>query len=237
MRGGPGTADPGTIIYTNVTLASILLRAYDLKPYQLAGPDWISSARFDVTAKIPAGATKEQFQSMLQGLVSERFHVVLHRETRPVRGYELVRGKGQLKLRPSQEAGPDLEPTEAPKVDRNGFPQLSAPGMVILEGLRGTAVVSFLTARSQPVSVLAERLSKEFRLPVLDKTGLAGRFDFTLEFAPQAPGALPPEGVEDSASNLVSAVSQQLGLKLEAHNIAVDILVIDKADKVPAENL
>jgi uncharacterized protein (TIGR03435 family) len=59
MRGGPGTGDPGRIIFTSVTLLSVLLRAYDVKPYQATGPDWLSSERYDITAKIPAGATQE----------------------------------------------------------------------------------------------------------------------------------------------------------------------------------
>jgi uncharacterized protein (TIGR03435 family) len=106
----------------------------------------------------------------------------------------------------------------------------------MMEGLRGTAVVSLLTARAQPLSALAELLSKEFRLPVTDKTGLTGKFDFTLEFAPQTPGALPPEIPDDSASNLVGAVPQQLGLQLEPRNVPVDIIIIDSADKIPTEN-
>src|SRR4051812_689501 len=82
MRGGPGTSDPGQITYTNVMLMSVLLRAYDVKTYQVTGPDWLSSRRYDITAKIPPGATKEQFNRMLQGLLVDRFHLALHHETR-----------------------------------------------------------------------------------------------------------------------------------------------------------
>jgi uncharacterized protein (TIGR03435 family) len=96
-------------------------------------------------------------------------------------------------------------------------------------------VISFLTARAQPIAALVERLSREFRLPVTDETGLTGKFDFTLEFAPQAPGALPHE-TPDEAPNLVSAIPQQLGLKLEPKKIPVDVLIIDSADKIPTQN-
>jgi uncharacterized protein (TIGR03435 family) len=82
---------------------------------------------------------------------------------------------------------------------------------------------------------LVERLSREFRLPVTDQTGLTGKFDFTLEFAPQAPGALPHE-TPDEAPNLISAIPQQLGLKLEPKKIPVDVLIIDSADKIPTQN-
>ncbi len=235
MRGGPGTSDAGRIVFSNVTLLSVLLRAYDLRPYQATGPDWLSSERYDITATIPPGATKEQLQLMLQHLLAERFHLALHHETKRLQGYELLRGKTETKLKPSTETGPDVVPTDAPKTDANGFPQLAAPGLLIMEGLRGTAVVSFLTARAQPISALTELLSKEFRLPVLDATGLSGKFDFTLEFAPQAPGALPRE-TPDEASNLISAVPQQLGLKLRSKKIPVDVLIVDRADKIPTEN-
>jgi uncharacterized protein (TIGR03435 family) len=236
MRGGPGTSDTGRIIFTNVTLMSVLLRAYDVKPYQATGPDWLSSERYDITAKIPPGATKEQFNLMLQRLLAERFHLALHHETRELQGYELIRGKTGPKLKPSTEVGPDVQPTEAPMTDAHGFPQLSSPGLVMMEGLHGTTVVSFLTARAQPLTALVEMLSKEFRLPVTDKTGLTGKFDFTLEFAPQAPGALSPDTPDESAPNLMSAVPLQLGLRLDPKKIPVDILIIDRVDKVPTEN-
>jgi uncharacterized protein (TIGR03435 family) len=106
----------------------------------------------------------------------------------------------------------------------------------MMEGLKGRAVVSFLTAKSQPMSALVDMLSREFRMPILDKTGLAGRFDFMLEFAPQPPGALTPDSTDESGPNLLTAVQQQLGLKLERRKIPLDVLVIDRADKVPTEN-
>ena len=233
---GPGTPDPSQIAFTNVTLMSVLLRAYDVKSYQAAGPDWLLSERYDIAAKIPPGATMEQFHLMLQNLLADRFHLALHHETRQLQGYELVTGKGAPKLKPSTETGPNVEPTSAPKTDIKGFPQLAAPGLVLMEGIRGRAVVSFLTARAQPLSALAETLSKEFRMPVIDKTGLTGRFDFTLEFAPQAPGALPADSQDESAPNLISAIPQRLGLKLESKKIPVDVLIVDSADRIPTEN-
>jgi len=236
VRGGPGTSDPERIAFIDVTLASVVLRAYDVKSFQLIGPDWLSSQRYDIIAKIPPGTTKEQLSLMLQGLLAERFHLVLRHEIRQLRGYELVRGKTGAKLKRSTEVGSNVEPTEAPRTDANGFPRLSAPGLVLMEGVRGTAVVSFLTARAQPLSALADFLSKEFRLPITDKTGRTGKFDFALEFAPETPGALPPESPDGSGSNLVSAVPRQLGLKLEPSNIPVDMLIVDSADKIPTEN-
>jgi uncharacterized protein (TIGR03435 family) len=247
MRGGPGTADPGRIAYTNVTLRAVLLRAYGVKTYQLAGPDWLGSARYDILAMLPPGASREQFESMLQNLLAERFHLSLHRENREVDGYELVPGKSGPKLKTAREADsgpPAAEPASPPRTDANGFPVLDRPGLAIMEGTKGKAVISYLTARAQSLSALVDVLGNEFRLPIADRTGLTGKFDFTLEFAPQPPGALTapstvetlPAAADDSAPNLVTAVQQQLGLKLNPRKVRLEVLVIDRADRVPVEN-
>src|ERR1017187_1636471 len=78
MSGGPGTPDPGQLTYSNVSLKDILINAYAVKGYQINGPKWLDSERFDIVAKIPKGATKEQFQLMLQNLLAERFKLTLH---------------------------------------------------------------------------------------------------------------------------------------------------------------
>jgi uncharacterized protein (TIGR03435 family) len=113
----------------------------------------------------------------------------------------------------------------------------------MMEGVKGKAVITFLTAQAQPISALVETLSKDFRLPILDKTGLTGKFDFKLQFAPQPPGALPRppsmdgqmEAADESAPNLTSAV-QQLGLRLNPAKIPTGLIVIDRADQIPVEN-
>jgi len=237
VRGGPGSDDPGQISFASVTLMNVLLRAYAVKIYQVSGPDWLTSERYDVAAKIPPGTTKEQFNLMLQSLMAERFHLVLHHATKEFQGYELVTGKNGSKLKASESSGPDApEPTAPPKTDADGFPQLDRPGLVMMERLKGRAVVSFLTARSQPISALVEMLSREFRLPILDRTALAGRFDFKLEFAPQAPGAVESDATGESGPNLLTAVQEQLGLKLEPRKIPLDVLIVNRADRVPTEN-
>lgn len=239
MRGGPGTDDPGQITLTNVTLFNVILRAYDVKAFQLSAPDWLSSQKYDILAKVPQGTSKEQGNRMLQTLLADRFHLVLHRETKDLPGFELVQSRSGAKLKPSPDSGaPDLPPPSAPpKTDGDGYPQLDGPGLLLMEGVRGRAVVVFLTAKAQPLSALVELLSREFRMPILDKTGLAGKFDFKLEFAPQPPGALPPEVAEESAApNLTTAVQQQLGLRLNSSKVPTGVLIVNRADKVPTEN-
>lgn len=207
--------DAAQATLTNVTLSSVIQRAYTARPYQIDGPDWLSSRRFNITGKIPTGATPEQVNAMFRNLLAERYHLALRHETRPLNGYELIVGRN----------GPKLKP-----------PSDSNPGMTLMEDVKAGAVVSTLTARAQPVSELINVITREFRLPVIDKTGLAGKFDFAFDFAPQAPGALPAESADLSgAPNLLTAV-QQLGLKLNPAKVPADILVIEHADQTPTEN-
>ncbi len=117
------------------------------------------------------------------------------------------------------------------------------------------AMAAHMTARAQPLSRVVDTLSNELKRPVVDKTGLTGKYDFTLGYAPEnmpgimkaggppppppsgpdaAPGAAPSP--DDLEPTLTTAVQQQLGLRLDAKKIQLDTLVIDKADKTPTEN-
>jgi uncharacterized protein (TIGR03435 family) len=183
---------------------------------------------------------------MLQTLLRERFQMVLHHETRELQGFELVLGRGESKLKPPSDSSVTdaLAPSGPPKTDSDGYPQLTGPGVVMMEAAKAGAVIVFLTARTQPLSALVELLTREFRMPISDKTGLSGNFDFKLEFAPRPPGALPPppspdqpaSAENDAAPNLTTAVRQQLGLTLNPRKVPTDVLVIDRADKVPIDN-
>jgi uncharacterized protein (TIGR03435 family) len=88
FRGGPGTDDPGQITYVNVPLLRFLMAAYHKQPFQISGPDWLTTESYDIAAKIPEGATQQQFELMLQRLLAERFHLAAHHETRDYKAYE-----------------------------------------------------------------------------------------------------------------------------------------------------
>src|SRR5581483_10997515 len=169
MRGGPGTRDPGQITYTNVTLLALIQRAYDVRAYQVSGPDWLGSPRYVVAAKVPGGTTKEQFEAMLQNLLAERFHLKLHRQTRQIQGFELSAPRGGAKLKATAEASDSSQAgvPARPKVDGNGYPILERSGIALMEGVKGKAVIVFMTARAQPISALVERLINEFHVPIL----------------------------------------------------------------------
>lgn len=101
IRGGPGTPDPGQVTFINVNQRMLLARAYAVQDYQISGPGWLESERYDIVAKVPKGATKEQFQAMLQNLLAERFRLTLHHETKELTQYVLVVAKGGPKLKES----------------------------------------------------------------------------------------------------------------------------------------
>ena len=246
MRGGPGTSDPGRISFTNVTLFNVILRAYDVMAFQLSAPDWVSSRRYDIAAVIPAGASKEQCNRMLQALLADRFRLIVHHETRSLQGFDLVAVRGGSKLKPSAAASA-LESGTAdgpPKTDSEGYPELTGPGLIMMEGEKAGGVIVFLTAKSQPLSALVHLLSREFQVPIDDRTELQGNFDFKLAFAPKPPGALPPppspdsppDAADDVAPNLTTAVQQQLGLRLNARKVPAGVLIVDRADQTPTQN-
>lgn len=258
-RGGPGSSDPTRVTYTNAPLMLLITAAYDVKQYQVTGPAWLNQERYDVIAKIPDGATKEESRIMLQNLLAERFHLKLHKESKEYQGYELVQGKNGHKLKESSpedaafdQSQPMKAPPPPPPPGSGGLPKLDRPGMMMMMRMGGKGMVMHLTARAQPPSQLLNMISSQLNSPVIDKTGLTGKYDFTLDFAADGPpgnlmlppppmpppGAAPPAGdnPEDLGQALPTALQQQLGLRLDAKKIPLDHLIIESADKVPTEN-
>ncbi len=235
-RGGPGTPDPGQITWTYARFLDLLMTAYDVKNYQISGPGWLADERYDVIVRVPAGATKEQVRVMWQNLLAERFGLMLHHEAREFRVDELAIGKGGAKLKESAEDAAAVMAGKPPELKEG---KISGPGMIvtIMPGANG-ALAMHAYAKSMPMSRLTSLLGNQVNLPVLDKTGLDGYYDFTLEFTAMAPGAPPPAGdiASDPGPNLDAALQQQLGLRLVGSKAKLDVIVIEKADKVPTAN-
>ncbi|MGD0666486.1 MAG: TIGR03435 family protein [Bryobacteraceae bacterium] len=113
MRGGPGTDDPGRATLSNVTQRLLLAKAYGVQDYQISGPPWLDTERYEIAVKVPKGATKEQFMVMLQNLLADRFKLTLHHETKELPLYALVVAKNGPKLKES--APPPAPDGTAPK--------------------------------------------------------------------------------------------------------------------------
>jgi uncharacterized protein (TIGR03435 family) len=193
--GGPGTKDPGRISYPFMSLKSILMIAYDVKNYQITGPAWLDTERFDITATMPPDTTKEQFHIMLQNLLADRFKMTLHREKKELPMYSLVVAKGAPKMKESAPnnpvadgdgtPGPPPLPPGPPKIGPDGFPILPAgvagrPGLFMMM-MPGRAR---LTATQQTMQDFANRLTSQLNRPVVDSTGLTAKYDFILTYAP-----------------------------------------------------
>lgn len=232
----------------NVSMAGFLMEAYDVKPFQLSGPDWLGTTKFDLTATVPKGATKEQYRLMLQNLLAERFKIRVHYEKREGKAYSLVVGKNGSKMKESVEEPATQDgmtaatsPAKALK-DQDGF-----PACPVGRGAR-TLIVNGrvrLCANQVTMERLVALLTNWSGHTVTDETELKGRYDFVLTYAPAgvpAAGGTPsPDGstasVPESESDpdLIGAM-QQLGLKLEQKKTMIDMLVIDHLEKVPTEN-
>jgi uncharacterized protein (TIGR03435 family) len=239
-RGGPGTSDPEQITWSYATLRSLLMTAYDVKAYQVTGPAWLDTERYDIVVKVPAGGSNADVNVMWQNVLAQRFGVKLHHEPKEFQVEELVVAKGGPKLKKTAE---DLTvpPPGSPKRGQNG--ELLSPG-VVSTIFPGPSPRAHTIARAQPISQLTQMMTNQLRRPVLDKSGLTGKYDFTLDFTLDLSGvALPPPPTDqpaDSATepepDLAAAVQQQLGLRLVASKATLDVVVVDKAEKVPTQN-
>jgi uncharacterized protein (TIGR03435 family) len=259
LTGGPGSSTPERITYTNATLKMILVQAYGLKAFQISGPDWIESERYDITARVPAGVTREQFRLMLQDLLAKRFLLKVRHEPREQQVYTLSVAKNGPKIQPSREPAP-AQTESSPAATGSPLPSglslealragrgLGADGFpVMAEGRTGMAMSGTdgrvrVRARQFAIAGLTAMLVNQLNRPVLDKTGLTGLYDFTLEFAPESTPLRPPTPGDSAAADpsgappLSVALERQLGLKLESVKAPVDTVVVEKGSKIPIEN-
>jgi len=199
----------GRINAPNVTLKRCIRGAYSIPEPQIVGtPKWAGQDRYYIEAKAAAPAASHELMLMLQTLLADRFRLVLHREQRPLAGYRLVVAKGGLRAQPS---APD-------------------------RGSTGQSRLGSIEAKAYTLEQFALKLSEVLQKPVLDKTGIRGRFDWKLEWTPDEMQAKPPLAAErDSATetgpSLFAALKEQLGLQLVSARVSADVLVIDSADR------
>jgi len=256
-RGRGGRGSPGQVMFTNAPMTRLLMSAYGVKKYQISGPSWMDTERFDIVAKLPEGAKREDGNLMLQNLLAERFKLSVHRENKDLPIYTLVAAKNGPKMNESAEvpapkdgdvAPPITTPLSQRKMGPDGFPIMPAGG-------RGDLIIQVAPGRMrmkvtmETMAQFADFLSNELDRPVMDTTGLTKNYDFILVYAPEPGGgrgpmrimAAPPSdggtpADPDAAPTLLVALQEQLGLKLEQKKGPVELLVIDHVEKTPTEN-
>jgi uncharacterized protein (TIGR03435 family) len=223
FSGGPGTASPGRINYTNCSLQTLLLIAYGVLPNRLdrlSGPAWLRTEMFDIAAKVPEGATPDQVPLMLQNLLIERFKLALHREPKEAEGYALVVAKNGPAAKLKEPAGASTA--------KDGFPKIPA-GVYQNYSVNPEKTAARLVARRSTMAQIAATFRGPLGVDVVDRTGLTGTYDVTLYFNPGGT-------IEDPTGNFRATVERELGLRLEKAKVPVDVLVIDHIEKVPTEN-
>ncbi len=226
--GGPGTDDPGRMILENFDIRALITKAYDIPMYRFSGPEWLFDIKLDVTATIPPGTTKEQFLLMQQKLLATRLGLVVHREKKEMPVYELAVAKGGSKLKAAAPPQDDVAWPAGPlKKDDEGFPVLPAGYTTYAMAMNHARLQGASETMEHFVSTLAGQLNA----PVVDATGLTGKYDFTLKWIA---GNLRPE--DDSGLSLESALPRQLGLTLRHTNGQVEVLVVDHVEKTPTGN-
>lgn len=237
QSGGPGTAEPGHYQFHSATLLNLVVTAYQVAFFRISSEIPLERERFDVDAKVPEGATYEQFRAMMQNLLAERFHMRVHMESRVLHVYELQVVKTGLKLNEAAADGAAslpgvFRPSDDERVDAPpGEPSIQTRVMT----KRGVRMVS-LIARQQPIFALIRRLRVLDHLPIVDRTGLTGKYDFVLEYRRFVPnsrsGNAPPSW---GATDLFRALQKQLGLQLVSKKIPLDVVVVDSVDRAPTE--
>ena len=271
--------DAARVDIANLTLLDLIRIAYGVKPYQIVAPAWMGGGqRWDIQAKLPERATPEQIPAMLEALLAERFKLAVHRETREHAVFALVVGK----------SGPKMKEADVAETGHDAGPKPYQGDMTLGHGpaagmpISGDAMNVFLTseaigpAKVTPVSggggmrleaqkasmaALADMLSRIVDRPVVDMTGLKGKYEIVLDLtqenmrtmattagfaiAGMGPGGRGTEGGMhgggDGAAGsepgpTVFQSVQQLGLKLEARRAAMEMIVVDGAEKIPTGN-
>jgi uncharacterized protein (TIGR03435 family) len=199
------------VLMENIPVMTMLVFGYGVSPKQVVGvPDWAKSEHWDVDGvpDVEGAPNLAQTQGMVQGLLTDRFGLKVHHETREVAGYALTVAKG----------GPNIAKSQG---DPNGLPRQNSHMNA------GQRDIKFTNNTMREFALAMQFYMSE---PVVDRTGLTGRWDFELKWTTDETRA--PQ--ENAAPGVFTAVQEQLGLKLEAGKMPVDVLVVDAVEKPSA---
>ena len=251
-RGGGGAPTPGRLNMECATLQTLIENAYcvfadgmSMNPKSIGisgGPNWMLSDTYEISAKAEDGVPFAQMAGpMMQALLEERFGLQLHHESQEVPVYFLTVAKSGPKLEPAREGSCVVIDINHPPTPAPGQPRLIRCGS---QGISSKDGMLTMNSRGITMELLANdaQLTQVMGRPIVDKTGLSGRFDIRLEFAPDTPApnasgeaTTPPNTPVLPAVPSIFEALEQLGLKLEAGKGSVKILVIDRLER-PSEN-
>ena len=194
---------PAAVIMENRTLRMLISTAYGVLDERISGPGWLDEARFNITAKPPAGYQPSQLSTLVRNLLIDRFGLAAHLEKKDVSGFAL-------------------------RVDAGGH-RLKANGeRTFLTGRPG-----LISGNGRRIAEIVPQLSRSVGSPVLDETGLSGTYDFKLQWTPQLNAG---GNTGEPEVSLFTALRERLGLRLEPARVRVDVVVVDRIARVPADN-
>jgi uncharacterized protein (TIGR03435 family) len=202
----------------NLPLRTIIGAAYGIAEYRISGPRWIEQERFDILAETDPPVTGEdQMLPLLQPLLAERFRLAMHRDTKQLRAYVLTVGTNGPKFEAADAGGTGLP---FKKANKSGGARIHSAHLTMPQ--------------------FAEILSRRLGYPVLDRTGLAGAYSVTLEWAAEnkvtKPGKTGKAEPDTDRPSIFTALHDQMGLRLQARKAPVEIFVIDHIEKTPTAN-
>jgi uncharacterized protein (TIGR03435 family) len=236
---------------TFFSLKDLLTMAYKVKDYQVLGPSWLASERFDISAKLPEGAARPQVTEMMQALLAERFKVKLHRDSKEFPVYALMMAKSGVKMKESLNAPPSAEELTKTPISVSASGGREGTTVDLGHGSYFTIGNNKLEARKLQMAALADMLARFVDRPVVDMTELKGNYDFSIEFSPEdframmirsaitAGVTLPPEAlrlIEGGPGDSLFTAMQSVGLKLDRRKAPLEVIVVDEASKTPTEN-
>jgi uncharacterized protein (TIGR03435 family) len=258
------TIDNAMVNVKSMSLAELMRVAYKVRAYQITGPEWLSAERFTITAKMPAGAKRDQVPEMIQGLLADRFKLAFHRTTTEQSVYALTVMKSGLKLQESASDDPasggpssgPAAPLAATPTDGGAQDRVKVSsdtgGTITTASMNGTVK---MLPRENGMRIelskmnaigMVDILGRFLERPVIDMTDLKGRYDLSLDvgmedmlaLARAAGMAIPIQAPANAApgSSAVFTAVQQYGLKLEPRKAPIEMLVIDHVEKTPTEN-
>jgi uncharacterized protein (TIGR03435 family) len=225
----------GRFTAVGIPVVMLIRTTYNLQDDQVVGgPDWLRSARFDITAKAADGTSPTALGPMLQALLADRFQLSSHRETRELPVYAAVRA------RTDGHPGPRLV-ANACVWDFTKPPAPSKPG----ETRCGNISEGFgrMSLNAMPIPVFLQYLAPKVNRVIVDRTSLTGNFDIELQWTPdnlppRQPGApadqpirVNGEAIDPNGPSLFTALQEQLGLKLDATRAPVEVLVVDRLEQ------
>ena len=243
-------SSPNRIDWSNYSLADLIKRAYGLPAYQISVPAWMEDHGYDIRAKVPPPNTPERLNLMLQNLLADRFRLKFHYETHQLRSLHLVVAEGGPKFKEStaQRDTPEAVNSGA-TVDANGYPVFATPLRHTRTGfMPGTGKARGAFRSESMHDFAAIFLTNETEIPVIDATGLQGKYDMDLtwitkrklQISPQAvadrPDLLPYTMDPEGEPSIFTALKRELGLELKLGKAPFQVLVVDQADRVPIGN-